>query len=171
MVGDEAAKFADAKYLLNLGLVETQEGLQQIIEIFQSIELPQWMDIVVASHGNKRRANETGGCSKRRPVIKNNIKLSYQNNIFPRKKQPHDRCDRSIDVVRGGWRIVVVGRGVSIPSQKRPRISAYRPVGDLILLHFTDYIGKLSIHIDVDVRRLCAGLIFTLIFSCLVPQR
>ncbi len=49
MVGDEAAKFADAKYPLNLGLVETQEGLQQIIEIFQSIEIPQGSDIVVAS--------------------------------------------------------------------------------------------------------------------------
>lgn len=49
MVGDEAAKFADAKYPLNLGLVETQDGSQQIIEIFRSLEIPQGSDIVVAS--------------------------------------------------------------------------------------------------------------------------
>jgi len=49
MVGDEAANFADAKYPLNLGLVETQEGTQQIMEIFKCLEIPQGSDIVVAS--------------------------------------------------------------------------------------------------------------------------
>lgn len=51
IVGDEASKFADAKYPLNLGLVETSEGMKQIIEIFKSLEIdiPHGSDIVIAS--------------------------------------------------------------------------------------------------------------------------
>ncbi len=62
IIGDEATKYADAKYPLALGIIEKEEGIQQTADILRTLDIPRESDIVLASpavemlEGKKRLA-------------------------------------------------------------------------------------------------------------------
>lgn len=49
IVGDEAEGHKDSKYPLNLGLIESQEGIQQMKHILEAFNIPMGSDMVIAS--------------------------------------------------------------------------------------------------------------------------
>ncbi|MFA4870835.1 MAG: hypothetical protein WC623_21740 [Pedobacter sp.] len=49
VVGEPASLFADAQFPLNLGLVETDEGIRHTKDILASFDIPQGMNIILAA--------------------------------------------------------------------------------------------------------------------------
>ncbi len=48
-IGDEAVKYADAVWPLSFGIIKSDEGIQQTIDILKTLEIPTGADIVLAS--------------------------------------------------------------------------------------------------------------------------
>lgn len=49
VIGEEATPFSDVQYPLNLGLIETDEGIQQTKDILSSFEIPKGGNIIAAA--------------------------------------------------------------------------------------------------------------------------